>query len=94
MAVEFWNFVGAGIFGLLIHLPMVSYFDVGTMLTPNHGHAAMLGVFGMIALALTVFALRQVVTDAQWAPMDKDIRVSFWGLTIGLALMVGTNLFP
>ena len=30
MAVGFWNFVGAGVFGFLINLPIVSYFEVGT----------------------------------------------------------------
>ncbi len=94
MAVGFWNFVGAGIFGFLINLPIVSYFEVGTMLTPNHGHAAMMGVFGMLAVALMVFSFRQVVTDAQWATIQKYVRLSFWGLNAGLALMVITNLFP
>lgn len=94
IAVGFWNFVGAGVFGFLINLPIVSYFEVGTMLTPNHGHAAMMGVFGMLAVALTTFALRQVSTDEQWERPEKFIRVSFWGLNIGLALMVVTNLFP
>ena len=94
MAVGFWNFVGAGVFGFLINLPIVSYFEVGTILTPNHGHAAMMGVFGMLAMALMVFALRQVLTDEQWAGPEKCIRLSFWGLNIGLALMVITNLFP
>src|SRR6185437_4425582 len=54
MAVGFWNFVGAGIFGFLINLPIVSYYEVGTLLTPNHGHAALMGVFGMLAIALMV----------------------------------------
>ncbi len=94
MAVGFWNFVGAGVFGFLINLPIVSYFEVGTLLTPNHGHAAMMGVFGMLAMALLVFALRQVLTDAQWVVPEKFIRISFWGLNIGLALMVVSNLFP
>ncbi len=44
--------VGAGIFGFLIDLPIVSYFEVGTALTSNHGHAALFGVFGMLALAV------------------------------------------
>lgn len=94
IAVGFWNFVGAGVFGFLINLPIISYFEVGTMLTPNHGHAAMMGVFGMLAIALTVFALRQMSTDEQWERPEKFVRVSFWGLNIGLALMVITNLFP
>jgi nitric oxide reductase subunit B len=94
MAVGFWNFVGAGIFGFLINLPIVSYFEVGTILTPNHGHAALMGAFGMEAMALTVMALRQVLPDEQWARPEKYIRVSFWGLNLGLALMVVGSLFP
>jgi len=94
MAVGFWNFVGAGVFGFLINLPIVSYFEVGTLLTPNHGHAALMGVFGMLAIALMVFALRQVLADAQWERVEKYVRVSFWGLNSGLALMLVTNLFP
>jgi len=94
MAVGFWNFVGAGIFGFMINLPIVSYFETGTLLTPNHGHAAMMGVFGMLAMALLVFALRQVLSDEQWRGPEKLIRISFWGLNGGLALMVVLNLFP
>ncbi|MDD5713214.1 MAG: cbb3-type cytochrome c oxidase subunit I, partial [Smithellaceae bacterium] len=94
MAVGFWNFVGAGIFGFLINLPIVSYFEVGTILTPNHGHAALMGAFGMEAMALTVMAFRQVLTDEQWFRPEKYIKVSFWGLNVGLALMVVGNLFP
>jgi len=94
MAVGFWNFVGAGIFGFLINLPIVSYFEVGTLLTPNHGHAAMMGVFGMFSVAFMVFAIRQVLTEEGWGQVEKYIRVSFWGLNIGLAGMVVLNLFP
>ena len=94
MAVGVWNFVGAGVFGFLINLPVVSYFEVGTMLTPNHGHAAMMGVFGMLALALMTFAMRQTLADAAWLRVEKFIRLAFWGVNIGLALMVVLNLFP
>jgi nitric oxide reductase subunit B len=94
IAVGFWNFVGAGVFGFLINMPIVSYYEVGTMLTPNHGHAALMGVFGMLGLALLTFALRQVLNDKQWAGIEKYIRVGFWGLNIGLLLMVLITLFP
>jgi nitric oxide reductase subunit B len=94
MSVGFWNFLGAGVFGFLINMPVVSYFEVGTLLTPNHGHAAMMGVFGMLAVALMVFALRQALADDQWKRVEKYVRVSFWGLNVGLLLMVAVNLFP
>ena len=94
MAVGFWNFVGAGIFGFLINLPIVSYYEAGTLLTPNHGHAAFMGVFGMLALGLGVFVMRQVADDGLWQRVEKWIRVGFWGLNIGLAGMVVCNLLP
>ena len=94
MAVGFWNFVGAGIFGFLINMPMVSYFEAGTLLTANHGHAALMGAFGMLAMALMVLTLRQVLTDEQWKGPEKLVKISFGGLNAGLALMVVTNLFP
>jgi len=94
MAVGVWNFVGAGIFGFLINLPIVSYFEVGTTLTPNHGHAALFGVFGMLALAVLVFCLRAMQSDAVWKGTEKFIRVGFWGANVGLALMILLDLFP
>ena len=71
MAVGFWNFVGAGIFGFLINMPVVSYYEAGTILTLNHGHAALLGAFGMLAMALLVLGLRHVLTDEQWVRTGK-----------------------
>ena len=94
MAVGFWNFVGAGILGFLINLPVVSYFETGTLLTINHGHAAMMGVFGMLGIALIVFAIRQTVDEALWRTLEKYIRVGFWGLNVGLLMMVVLSLFP
>ena len=94
MAVGFWNFVGAGVFGFLINLPIVSYFEVGTTLTPNHGHAAMFGVFGMLALGVLVYCLRTMVTEERWSSVERYFRTGFWGVNIGLALMIVLNLFP
>jgi nitric oxide reductase subunit B len=94
MAVGFWNFVGAGVLGFLINLPIVSYYEVGTSLTPNHGHASMMGVFGMLAVALSVFAVRQASSSAAWRRIEPWVRISFFGLNIGLAMMLALSLFP
>ncbi len=94
IAVGFWNFLGAGVFGFLINLPIISYYEIGTILTPNHGHAALMGVFGMLAIALMVFVLRQTADDAHWARMETYIKVGFWGTNIGLLMMVALSLFP
>lgn len=94
MSVGFWNFLGAGVFGFLINLPIVSYYEVGTILTPNHGHAALMGVFGMLAIALLVFVLHQVTNPARWPAIERYIKVSFWGCNIGLLMMIAFSLFP
>ena len=94
MAVGFWNFTGAGVFGFLINMPIVSYFEAGTNLTPTHGHAAMMGVFGMLGVALMVFVLREIADDATWAVARKYVKCAFFGLNIGLAMMIVLSLFP
>src|SRR5215471_10217860 len=94
MAVGFWNFTGAGVFGFLINMPIVSYFEAGTNLTPSHGHAAMMGVFGMLGVALMVFVLRETTDEAIWAQLRKFVRCGFFGLNIGLAMMIVLSLFP
>lgn len=91
-AVGFWNFLGAGIFGFLINLPVVSYFEIGTALTANHGHAAMMGVYGMLAVGLALFCLRYMIPQERWS--DRAAKISFWSLNLGLAWMVFASLFP
>jgi len=94
IAVGIWNFVGAGVFGFLINLPVISYFEIGTNLTPNHGHAAMFGVFGMLAIALTMFCVRTGQNDTSWNKVKKWVRLGFWGMNIGMGLMILLDLFP
>jgi nitric oxide reductase subunit B len=94
MAVGFWNFTGAGIFGFLVNMPVVSFFEAGTNLTPNHGHASMMGVFGMLGVALIVFVLRETSSEASWGRLQKYVRCGFWGLNGGLAMMIVFSLFP
>lgn len=94
MAVGFWNFVGAGMFGFFINLPIVSYYEVGTQVTPTHAHAALMGVFGMLALALMVFTLRQTSSEARWPGIEKYVKVGFWGTNVGLTMMLLMSLFP
>ena len=94
MAVGFWNFFGAGMFGFFINLPIVSYYEIGTQITPTHGHAALMGVFGMLAIALMVFVLRQTASDKDWPGIEKYIKIAFWGTNLGLMMMILLSLFP
>ena len=86
VAVGVWNFLGAGVFGFLINLPVVSYYEIGTALTANHGHTAMMGVYGMLAVGLSLFALRYIIPPQKWP--ERMAKLCFWSLNIGLAWMV------
>ncbi|MCW2605914.1 MAG: nitric oxide reductase [Frankiales bacterium] len=92
VAVGFWNFLGAGVYGFLINLPIISYYEIGTALTANHAHAAMMGVYGMLAVAFALFALRYLTPPDRWS--DRLARTSFWSLNIGLAWMSFVSLLP
>ncbi len=92
VASSFWNFLGAGVFGFLINLPIVNYYEHGTYLTMNHGHAALFGVYGMLSVALLLFSWRGLVERAHWN--DKILKLSFWGLNGGLFLLTLGTLFP
>ena len=92
VAVGFWNFLGAGVFGFLINLPIVSYYEIGTALTANHSHAAMMGVYGMLAVGFMLFCLRYLLPEDKWS--DKAAKISFWSLNIGLAWMCFVTLLP
>ena len=92
VAVGFWNFLGAGVFGFLINLPIISYYEIGTALTANHAHAAMMGVYGMLGVGLALFALRYLIPAQRWP--DRLAKISFWSLNIGLAWMTFATLLP
>ena len=52
----------------------------------------MMGVYGMLAVALAMFCLRYLVPPEHWS--DRLAQISFWSLNIGLAWMVFATLFP
>ncbi len=92
IAVGFWNFLGAGVFGFLINTPIVSYYEHATYLTSNHGHAALMGVYGMLAVAAVLFCTRYLIEDDMWS--NKLAGISFWCLNLGLLFMIVLNIFP
>ena len=92
VAVGFWNFLGAGILGFLINLPVVSYYEIGTALTTAHAHGAMMGVYGMLAAGFALFCLRYLIPEERWS--ERAAKISFWSLNVGLALQIFATLFP
>ncbi len=92
IAVSFWNLVGAGLFGFLINPPLSLYYMQGLNLTALHAHAALFGVYGMLGIALVLFCLRGLRGQMVWD--TKALKISFWSLNIGLALMGVLTLLP
>ncbi|SMN14185.1 Nitric-oxide reductase, quinol-dependent [uncultured Candidatus Thioglobus sp.] len=91
-AVLFWNLVGAGLFGFLINPPIALYYMQGLNITANHGHAALFGVYGMLGLGLMLYAMRGLTDIKQWD--TKLLKITFWSLNIGLAMMTFLSLLP
>ncbi|CAM3942719.1 nitric-oxide reductase large subunit [Shewanella aquimarina] len=92
VATAFWNLVGAGVLGFLINPPISLYFIQGLNTTATHGHAAFMGVYGMLGVGLMLFCLRGLTGQIQWS--DKLLKGAFWSLNIGLAAMVFMSLLP
>jgi nitric oxide reductase subunit B len=92
LGVNFWNIFGAGVFGSLITLPLVNYYEHATYMTGNHAHAAMFGVKGNVALAGLLFCCQHLFQKSAWS--EKLVKTSFWSLNIGIALMMFLDLFP
>ena len=92
VGVNFWNFFGAGVMGFIINLPIANYYEHGTYLTVNHGHAALMGVYGNLALAAVLFCCQLLFKVDWWKP--RIIKTAFWSINLGLLLMVLLDLFP
>lgn len=87
-----WAFLGAGVFGFIITTPLVNYYEHSTYLTMNHGHTALFGTYGMLAIGLMLFALRGLVKPEAWN--NTLLKLAFVGMNGGLFLMAIFTLFP
>lgn len=92
VAVGFWNTVGAGLLGFAINPPASLYYVQGLNMTAAHGHAALFGVYGMLGIGLMLFCLRGLYARNLHA--DSLLKPAYWGLNIGLAMMVFLSLLP
>ena len=92
VAVAFWNFVGAGLFGFFINPPVALYYMQGLNTTPVHGHTALFGVYGMLGLGLMLFCLRALRPGMAWK--ERPLWLAFWTINIGLAAMVLLSVLP
>ncbi len=92
VAVAFWNMLGAGVFGFLINPPISLYYIQGLNTTAVHAHAALFGVYGFLSLGFVLLVLRYLRPDLIFS--EKLMKIGFWGLNIGLCMMIFTSLLP
>lgn len=91
IAVSFWNFLGAGVFGFLINPPIALYYIQGLNTTAVHAHTALFGVYGMLGMGFIIICLR-FYSDRVWS--STKLKRAFWFLNIGLVAMVVLSLLP
>lgn len=91
MSVAFWNMIGAGVFGFLINPPIALYYIQGLNTTAVHSHTALFGVYGILGMGFIIMCLR-LYSKRSWS--EKLLSRAFWGLNIGLMLMVVLSLLP
>ena len=91
-SVLVWNMVGAGLFGFMINPPIALYYMQGLNTTANHGHAALFGVYGMLGIGLMLYCMRGLTDVRTWN--QTYLKVAFWGMNIGLAMMTFLSLLP
>lgn len=65
------------------------YYSQAINTTPIHAHSALFGVYGCLAIALMLFALREMTPESAWN--EKLLNFSFWSINGGLVPM-STNL--
>ena len=92
VAVAFWNMIGAGVLGYLVNTPLALYYVQGLNMTPTHAHAALFGVYGFLSLGFVFFVMRYIRPDVPFN--DRLMKVGFWCLNFGLALMLVLSLIP
>ncbi len=92
MASVAWEFLGAGVMGLSITTPIINYYEHSTYLTVNHGHTALFGTYGLLAIGLLLFSMRGIVTKEGWD--ERLLKFAFWGTNVGLLVMFVGTLLP
>ncbi len=76
------SFVGAGLLGAAHTLPQVNLYTHGTLVTAMHGHMAFWGAYGMLVLAMIVYAMPQMTGRKIYGKPSG--QYAFWFMNIGM----------
>jgi len=88
VAHAIFNFVGAGLWGVIHTLPQVNKWTHGTQITNAHGHLAFYGAYVLLIVAIIYIAVPNIKGLKDFNT-DRAYK-AFWWMTISMILMVLT----
>jgi nitric oxide reductase subunit B len=88
VAHAIFNFVGAGLWGVIHTLPQVNQWTHGTQITTAHGHLAFYGAYVLLIVAMMYVTLPSI-RDAKEFNQSWGFQ-SFWWMTISMIFIVIT----
>jgi nitric oxide reductase subunit B len=86
VAHAIFNFVGAGLWGVIHTLPQVNKWTHGTQITTAHGHLAFYGAYVLLVLAMIYVTLPAIRGVKEFNP--SRAFQAFWWMTISMVFMV------
>ena len=82
------SFLGAGVLGAAHTLPSVNMYTHGTLVTAMHGHMAFWGAYGMLVLALIIYAMPQMTGRKIYEKPSG--HYAFWFMNLGMIGMTAS----
>jgi nitric oxide reductase subunit B len=86
VAHAIFNFVGAGLWGVIHTLPQVNKWTHGTQITAAHGHLAFYGAYVLLVMSMIYVTLPAIRGVKTYDP--GRAFASFWWMTISMVFMV------
>ncbi len=86
VAHAIFNFVGAGLWGIMHTLPQVNKWTHGTQITAAHGHLAFYGAYALLVLSMIYITLPEIRGVKEFN--QRRGLVAFWWMTISMVFMV------
>lgn len=88
VAHAIFNFVGAGLWGVIHTLPQVNKWTHGTQITTAHGHLAFYGAYVLLIVAM-IYVTVPSIRGAKEFYQSRGFQ-SFWWMTISMIFIVIT----
>jgi nitric oxide reductase subunit B len=88
VAHAIFNFVGAGLWGVIHTLPQVNQWTHGTQITTAHGHLAFYGAYVLLIVAMMYVTLPSIKGIKEF-DQSRGFQ-SFWWMTISMIFIVIT----